>query len=279
SSSNLVVREITINGWASMLHFTVVRHGETNSNLNHILQGHIDTELNKTGKEQAEIVGRRLRKLKFDHIYTSDLSRAKKTAEAINKHHPDTPFALDIRLRERDIGKLSGKSIQDALNLIREEGTKWEDYGESEEDFKGRVVDFFNDMIATHLPKNYPGSSSQNKRNSHILLVTHGGVINKLIKELLIMDLNFSVNNNLNMKHNAKNTGVTKFVVRGAENSNSTADDDDVSSNTVENETNDGASEKITLILKGEVTLWSCVSHLAAQGKRTYNDSQIDGYV
>ncbi|CAG8534328.1 19601_t:CDS:2, partial [Cetraspora pellucida] len=238
------------------------------------------TELNKTGKEQAEIVGRRLRKLKFDHIYTSDLSRAKKTAEAINKHHPDTPFALDIRLRERDIGKLGGKSIQDASNLIKEEGTKWDDYGESEEDFKGRVVDFFNDMIVTHLPKNYPGSSSQNKRNSHILLVTHGGVINKLIKGHLIMDLNFSVNNNLNMKHNAKNTSVTKFVVRGAENPNSTADDvtSVVSSNTVENETNDGASEKITLRLKGEVTLWSCVSHLAAQGKRTHDDSQIDDY-
>ncbi|CAG8833131.1 536_t:CDS:2, partial [Racocetra persica] len=124
-------------------------HGETNANLNHILQGHMDSELNKTGKEQAEIVGRRLRKMKFDHIYTSDLSRAKKTAEAIVKHHPDTPFTEDFRLREHDIGKLSGKSIQDALNLVKEEGATWGDYGEPDQDFKARVVDFFNDIITT----------------------------------------------------------------------------------------------------------------------------------
>ncbi|CAG8787103.1 14616_t:CDS:2, partial [Dentiscutata erythropus] len=52
-------------------------------------------------RDQVELVGKRLRKLKFDHIYSSDLSRAKKTAEAIAKHHPDTPFTVDIRLRER----------------------------------------------------------------------------------------------------------------------------------------------------------------------------------
>ncbi|CAG8624425.1 14314_t:CDS:2 [Cetraspora pellucida] len=272
------------------LYFTVVRHGETSSNLNHIIQGHIDTKLNKTGREQVEIVGRRLRKLKFDHIYTSDLSRAKKTADAIAKHHPDTPFTVDMRLRERDMGRLSGKSIQDALDLIKEEEASWDDYGEPEEEFKAQVVGFFDDIIAKHLPKNEAGSSPPNKRNSHILLVTHGGVINKLVKEHLIMDLGFFVNDYLSMKHKAKNTSVTKFVVRRVESSNSTTDDDDatsiVSSNTTENESNDGDSEKIShrdierkIRLKGDVTLWSCVSHLAAQGKRTHGDSQIDDYV
>ncbi|CAG8832399.1 24453_t:CDS:2, partial [Racocetra persica] len=185
------------------------------------------------------------------------------TAEAIVKHHPDTPFTEDFRLRERDKGKLSGKSIQDALNLVKEEGTTYGDYGEPEQDFKARVVDFFNDIITKHLPKNDdPGSSPSNKRNSHILLVTHGGVIRKLIKEYLIADLDFSVNN-LNMNHSAKNTSVTKFVVRRAESLNSTVNDDDA--------TNIEQMIKI----KGEITLWSCVSHLATQGKRALSDSHI----
>ncbi|CAG8516603.1 16228_t:CDS:1 [Racocetra fulgida] len=188
------------------------------------------------------------------------------------------------------MGRLSGKSIQDALDVIKEDGASWDDYGEPEEDFKAQVVDFFDDIIAKHLPKNDPGLSPPNKRSCHVLLVTHGGVINKLVKEHLIMDLGFFVNDYLSMKHKAKNTSVTKFVVRRAESSTSTTDDDDatsvVSNNTAENESNDGDSEKIPrrdierkIKLKGEVTLWSCVSHLAAQGKRTHGDSQIDDYV
>jgi hypothetical protein len=43
----------------------------------------LDTKLNKNGREQAESVGRRLRKLRFDHIYTSDLTRAKKVSKNI----------------------------------------------------------------------------------------------------------------------------------------------------------------------------------------------------
>ncbi|CAG8451071.1 5603_t:CDS:2 [Diversispora eburnea] len=289
------------------LHVTVVRHGETNSNLKRILQGHINTILNKTGREQSELVSHRLRKMKFDHIYTSDLSRTKKTAEIIAKNHPDVPLTEDIRLRERDLGRLSGLSIYKALDLIKEEELTWSDYGESDEDFKAQVVDFFNDMIAKHLPRNdgsvIQSSNSKDslknkpgmmKRNPHVLIVTHGGTINKLVKEHLIMDLGFFVNNYLSMKHKAKNSSVTKFVVRRIDDPSSiTTDDDDdatsvISSNTAENESviDDSGSEKATqrnierkIRIEGDVTLWSCVSHLSSQGKRTHGDSQIDDYV
>ncbi|RHZ88521.1 hypothetical protein Glove_22g204 [Diversispora epigaea] len=286
------------------LHVTVVRHGETNSNLKRILQGHINTTLNKAGREQSELASHRLRKMKFDHIYTSDLSRAKKTAEIIAKNHPDVPLTEDIRLRERDIGRLSGLSIYKALDLIKEEESTWGDYGESDEDFKAQVVDFFNDMIANHLPRNDSVIQSPNgkdslknkpgmmKRNPHVLIVTHGGTINKLVKEHLIMDLGFFVNNYLSMKHKAKNSSITKFVVRRINKPSSvTADDDDatsvISSNTAENESDSGSEKAIStqrnierkIRIEGDVTLWSCVSHLSLQGKRTHGDSQIDDYV
>jgi len=274
------------------LHVTVVRHAETNSNLNHILQGHINTKLNKTGREQAESVGRRLRKLKIDHIYTSDLTRAKKTAEAIAKHHPDTPVTTDIRIRERDFGRLSGLSIHEALDLIKNEELTWDDYGEPEEDFKAQIVDFFNDIVAIHLPKNsseLPQSKQPGKkRNPHIVIVAHGGTINKLVKEHVIMDLGFHVNDYLSMKHKAKNTSVTKFTVRrktsGDNSSNiSSIDDDDatsvVSSDGSEKAMNTRRDIERKIRLEGEVGLWSCVSHLTSIGKRTHGDSQIDEFV
>ncbi|CAG8611214.1 11898_t:CDS:2, partial [Ambispora gerdemannii] len=193
----------------------IVRHGETNSNLNHILQGHIDTKLNKVGREQADLVGRRLRKMKFDHIYSSDLSRAKKTAEAIAKHHPNIPFSVDMRLREKDIGRLSGLSIYEALDLIKNEGSQWEDYGESDEDFTDNVISFFDEIIDKHLPDTQdPESIEHPKKDTHILLVTHGGTINKFVREHMIHDLGFLVNDYLSIRHKARNTSVTKIVVR-----------------------------------------------------------------
>ncbi|CAG8611157.1 10179_t:CDS:2 [Ambispora leptoticha] len=274
------------------LHITVVRHGETNSNLNHILQGHLDTKLNKVGREQADLVGKRLRKMKFDHIYSSDLSRAKKTAEAIAKHHPNTPFSVDMRLREKDIGRLSGLSIYEALDLIKNEGSQWEDYGESDEDFTDNILSFFDEIIDKHLPDTQgPESIEHPKKNTHILLVTHGGTINKLVREHMIHDLGFLVNDYLSIRHKAKNTSVTKIVVRRKIT-------DDVGSRSVSRRgsgvsSSDGAttpsSEASTIEivrgvqrkprLEGDINMWSCVAHLAKLGKRTRGDSSIDDYV
>ncbi|CAG8603667.1 6286_t:CDS:2, partial [Acaulospora morrowiae] len=267
----------------AQLHITVVRHAETNANLNHILQGHMDTKLNKSGMEQLELISRRLRKMKFDHIYSSDLYRAKRTAQAIAKNHPETPFTTDIRIRERDMGRLSGLTIYQALDFIKEEGTSWDDYGEPEEDFKAQVVDFFDEIIEKHLPsseeyrKQLLKNGLDEIRNPHILIVTHGGTISKLVKEHLIMDLGFRVNDYLSMKHKAKNTGVTKFVVRRVD--KPATDDDDSSSNATESDGNGSEKAPSTrqkIRLEGDITLWNCVSHLTSQGKRTHGDSQID---
>jgi 2,3-bisphosphoglycerate-dependent phosphoglycerate mutase len=66
-----------------------------------ILQGQKDTDINDIGRKQAESLGRRLSKDKFDHIYSSDLSRALHTAEFITSHHTNTPFTVDKKLREQ----------------------------------------------------------------------------------------------------------------------------------------------------------------------------------
>ena len=60
-----------------------VRHGETEANRDGILQGHSDFPLTENGKEGAIKTGVFLSKVKFDHMYTSDLGRATTTASLI----------------------------------------------------------------------------------------------------------------------------------------------------------------------------------------------------
>ena len=48
----------------------------TDENTNRIIQGHMNTQLNDRGREQAVIVGAALRRVPFTHAFTSDLSRA-----------------------------------------------------------------------------------------------------------------------------------------------------------------------------------------------------------
>ncbi|MBO4631707.1 MAG: histidine phosphatase family protein, partial [Lentisphaeria bacterium] len=70
-----------------MTEFIVVRHGETEANLQGILQGQSDTELNPLGIRQAELVAERLKKEHFDLIFSSDLSRTMNTARLIAEPH------------------------------------------------------------------------------------------------------------------------------------------------------------------------------------------------
>lgn len=83
----------------------IVRHGETAHNVLKIIQGHIDTPLNEEGEAQAVVLARFLRgkEIKFSKAYSSDLVRAKKTAETVLEfqEEPVCELILDERIRER----------------------------------------------------------------------------------------------------------------------------------------------------------------------------------
>ena len=66
----------------------IVRHGETNENVQGILQGQLDTMLNEIGYEQAHKTGMALRHEPLSRIITSPLKRTLHTAEAIASFHP-----------------------------------------------------------------------------------------------------------------------------------------------------------------------------------------------
>ena len=77
----------------------LIRHGETDWNLEQRLQGAMDIPLNENGIELARETARGLRDVPFDVIYTSPLRRARQTAEIIRGDR-EIPLIEEPRIRE-----------------------------------------------------------------------------------------------------------------------------------------------------------------------------------
>ena len=76
----------------------VLRHGETDWNTKHWLQGTTDIPLNQNGIEVAEITAEALKEVPFDVIFSSPLQRAHQTAEILRRDRK-IPLIVDERLR------------------------------------------------------------------------------------------------------------------------------------------------------------------------------------
>lgn len=118
----------------------MVRHGESENNLKKLWTGWMDVPLTSTGEEQAARVAALMEGVNFDRVFSSDLMRAKRTAEIAV---PGCRCEAMELLREVDLGTLAGKSISSISNEERQalaccEGY-WKYGGESREKFNGRV--------------------------------------------------------------------------------------------------------------------------------------------
>lgn len=91
-----------------MLKLWLVRHGETIANRDHCIQGQSESPLTACGRSQAERLRERLKRFRFDAVFSSDLSRAVETARIIAPGHPLVTLES---LRERAFGPWEGKSF------------------------------------------------------------------------------------------------------------------------------------------------------------------------
>lgn len=95
-----------------MTKFCLVRHGQTDWNLEGRYQGQSDVSLNPTGFAQAQALAQRLRNEHFNGIYSSDLVRARETANAIAHFHHGLTVQVDPRLREINQGQWEGVLVE-----------------------------------------------------------------------------------------------------------------------------------------------------------------------
>ena len=103
----------------------LARHGETDDNREPLrFQGFRDTPLNDTGRRQAEELGERVAGLGLAALWSSDLSRARETAEIAGRRLGLTP-RLDARLRESNRGRWEGRLFEDVAASEPELYAEW----------------------------------------------------------------------------------------------------------------------------------------------------------
>lgn len=152
----------------------VVRHGETAWNAEHRVQGQLDVPLNAIGLAQARAASKVLGREKFDVIYSSDLSRARQTAQP-TAELLSAKVLLDEALRERHYGIFERLTYAEVKEKFPEDYARFEagepDYdfrtGESLKDFSARSI-----AAVSKIAEQHKGQS--------ILVFTHGGVLDHL---------------------------------------------------------------------------------------------------
>ncbi len=126
----------------------LARHGETDDNVPPLrFQGWRDTPLNQTGRRQAHQLARRVADLGIAALLSSDLSRARETAEIVGAELKLEP-QLDARLREGNRGRWEGRLFDDVAQAEPERlaaylraGARWRfPGGESLQEQQDRVI-------------------------------------------------------------------------------------------------------------------------------------------
>ena len=149
----------------------LTRHGETEWNEKKLIQGHTDIPLNTKGKEQAKLLGKQLKDIDFDVVFSSDLLRAANSAEIIIKEKEMTVIKIKA-LRERFFGRFEGKSLDEmrkafgeVMLVTKEKQKKLKIYDvENDEEIITRLIPFMKKIAKQYIGKK-------------ILMVTHGGLL------------------------------------------------------------------------------------------------------
>lgn len=163
----------------------LLRHGESQWNLENRFTGWVDVPLSPKGEREAAEAGDKLRAFKFDCAFTSVLIRAQETLRIVLDRigQPDLPVTRDQALNERHYGDLQGLNKAETAEKFGADQVKlWRrsydvkppgQGGESLEDTAKRTLPYYESKIAPEI---------QAGRN--VLVVAHGNSLRSIVMSL-----------------------------------------------------------------------------------------------
>lgn len=189
----------------------IIRHGESLGNAHYAKGGgplysnELGTDLSDLGVKQAQFIAKKLSKIHFDAIFSSDFIRAKRTAEIIALEQKLEVIATKV-IRERNIGSLEGKMTSDVAKKIKllQQGLSDEEKMkikfvpdiESEDELASRFITFLREVAIAYQGKN-------------ILAVAHGNIMRSFL-----VHIGFAKYDELPFD-SVKNTGYVKLESDG----------------------------------------------------------------
>lgn len=158
-----------------------IQHTESIHHTNGMVGSWTDWDLSELGKEQAWRIGEKMAK-EFQGwnfvMYSSDLKRAKQTAEIVGKHLDLEPI-MAKELRERNLGKCVGKSVQWLKENIECQEKTIDDRlfsdAESRRDEWNRLLPFFREIMESD--------------DENIIIVSHGDLLSVFNTMFLGLDV------------------------------------------------------------------------------------------
>ncbi len=161
----------------------LLRHGESQWNLENRFTGWVDVPLTDRGREEARRAARVLRGIRFDKAYTSVLQRATETLDIVLRELGQThiPVERDPALNERHYGDLQGLNKEETarkfgaeqVHLWRRSYDVAPPGGESLKDTAGRTLPYFESHIVPDL-----------RAGKNILVSAHGNSLRSIVMHL-----------------------------------------------------------------------------------------------
>ncbi len=161
----------------------LVRHGQSQWNLENRFTGWVDVSITALGVEEAHRAGRELKGISFDVAFTSELKRAQETLDILLAElgSPDIPVYKDQALNERHYGELQGlnkaetakKYGEAQVHIWRRSYDVKPPGGESLKDTAERTLPYFRAKI---LPVAQSGKN--------VLVAAHGNSLRAIVMDL-----------------------------------------------------------------------------------------------
>ena len=158
----------------------IIRHGKTDWNVMHKLQGKTDVPLNDEGRAMAEQAREEYKDVHFDIAFCSPLSRARETAKILLRGR-DIPIITDDRLTEMSFGIYEGNDYSfdipgESFNVIFQEPEKYTTPPEGAESFEelfARTGEFLREKVDPELEK-----------GKDVLIVGHGAMNSSIVSQI-----------------------------------------------------------------------------------------------